>query len=113
MLIQIEPTGRSRRHIVAQREMPITISVTAARSNVCRIEDVDVDKLDVGADTVVPFRVSLFDVFVPEIDSLEKLGAVWDFAAVFIDVFLFDILKSRMVSNVRLQRRSWRDGIPC
>ena len=93
MLIQLEPPRRARGHIVAEREVAVTIRIAPARSNVRRVEDVGIDELDVGANAVVPFRVPFFDVLAPEVEAFEELGAFGDFAAVFVYVFLLDELE--------------------
>jgi len=75
--------------------MAVGVRVASARSDVCGIQDVDVDEVDLGADAGVEVLVALLDVLAPEVGALEEFCAFGDFAAELAGVFLSDELADR------------------
>jgi hypothetical protein len=74
---------------ITDGEVAIGVGIASTRSDVCRVEDVSVDKLDVGSDAGKEVFVTLLDVLAPEVGALEKLGALGNFAAEFVSILLF------------------------
>jgi hypothetical protein len=74
---------------IADGEVAVGVGVASAGSDVCWVEDVGVDELDVSADAGQEVLVTLFDVLAPELCALEKLGAFGNFAAEFVSILLF------------------------
>lgn len=56
------------------------------------VEDIGVDKLNVGAHFGVEVFVALVDVLAPELRALEQFCAIRDLAAELVGVFLLDEL---------------------
>jgi hypothetical protein len=92
LLVELEPTRSAGGSVVVEREVAIGVGVASARRDVCGIDDVGVDELDFVFDAVVPVAVALLDVFAPEVCAFEEFGALGNFAAKLVDVFLKDEL---------------------
>ena len=84
---------------VAEREVAIAVCVAPTRRDVCWVEHVGVDKLDLLDQVLIEFRMPLFDVLAPEVDAFEEFCALGHFAAVFVHVFLLDELLARSATT--------------
>jgi hypothetical protein len=100
--------------VIVEWEVTIAIGITTARSNVRRVDDISVEKVDVVHNVLVELLVTFLNVFAPEVLAFEQLGTAWDFAAVFIGVFFLDELE-RMKSQYFAYRRpdKGEKGLPC
>lgn len=96
--------------MIVEWEVSVGVGVAPTGSNVRRVEDVGVDQLDFGADAIVPIVVTLLDVLAPEVGTFEELGAFWDLAPEFVNVFLSDELKSVLVV---IGMSGEMTGLPC
>jgi hypothetical protein len=74
---------------VADGEVAVGVGVASARSDVCWVEDVGVDELDVGFDTREEVFVTLLNVLAPELGTLKELGALGNFATELVSILLF------------------------
>lgn len=89
MLIQLKAPRSAGGYVVTQREVPVGVRIAPARSNMRRVEHISIHEVDVGAQAVIPFRMTLFDVLAPEVGAFEELGAVFgNFAAVLVKILL-------------------------
>ena len=77
MIRQLEASRRTSGNVAASWKVSIAVSITPARSNVRWIENVAVDEFDFGDDGLEEFRVALFDVFAPEIQTFEEFCAAF------------------------------------